>query len=58
MKPIHVVGLGLGPDDLTNAVAQLVAQAEVLAGGSRLVDFFSGPSGRAGGPGPAVLTSG
>lgn len=38
--PIHVVGLGQDPDNLPDYSAGIVEHAEVLYGGSKLLDFF------------------
>lgn len=40
MKQLQVIGLGLGPQDITPHMAQLIEQAEVLAGGRRLLDWL------------------
>ncbi|MCB2190061.1 MAG: precorrin-6y C5,15-methyltransferase (decarboxylating) subunit CbiE [Deltaproteobacteria bacterium] len=40
MKPVQVVGLGLGLQDVTPAMAAVIDQAEILAGGRRLLDWF------------------
>ena len=42
MKLVHVIGLGLGPQDITPRVAGIIDGAEVLAGGKRLLDWFPG----------------
>jgi precorrin-6Y C5,15-methyltransferase (decarboxylating) len=41
MIPVQVVGMGSGPKDLTSAQAELIAQAQVLAGGMRLLEMFA-----------------
>lgn len=41
MKPIQIVGMGLGPDDLTSRHKSIIDGAQVLAGGKRLLDWFS-----------------
>ncbi len=46
MKPILVVGLGLGPEDLTPRARRALEQAQVLAGGRRLLEFFPDHPGR------------
>ncbi len=46
MKPVQVVGLGLGPGDVTPRVRAVVDRARVLAGGRRLLDFFPRHPGR------------
>lgn len=40
MKPIHIVGLGLGPMDITPESERIVRRADVIAGGKRLLAFF------------------
>ncbi len=40
MKPVQVIGLGLGPQDITPRLARVIEQAEVLAGGRRLLDML------------------
>lgn len=40
MNPVHVIGLGMSPDDLTAKMLDLIAQAEVLAGGTRHLGYF------------------
>ncbi len=42
MLPVHVIGLGLGPEDLTPSMAEIIAKSQVLAGGRRLLDWFKG----------------
>ena len=45
MTQIHVVGVGLDPEDLPKVIAKRVAKAEVLIGGTRLLDRFKGHPG-------------
>jgi precorrin-6Y C5,15-methyltransferase (decarboxylating) len=40
MIPVHVVGLGMSPGDLTPGVQAIVRQAQVLVGGKRLLNYF------------------
>lgn len=40
MQPVTVIGMGLGPQDLTARHQQLIAAADVLVGGKRLLDHF------------------
>lgn len=40
MKQVQVIGLGLGPQDMTPRAAEAIQQAEVLAGGKRLLDWL------------------
>lgn len=40
MKRVHVIGLGLGTQDITPPMAKIIDQAEVLAGGRRLLAWL------------------
>jgi precorrin-6Y C5,15-methyltransferase (decarboxylating) len=40
VKQVQVIGLGLGPQDITPRMAEVIEQAEVLAGGKRLLDWM------------------
>ena len=40
MTQIHVVGVGLDPEDLLPGIAKRIAKAEVLVGGTRLLERF------------------
>ncbi len=40
MKVVEVVGLGLGPADVTPRLRAVIDKARVLAGGARLLDWF------------------
>jgi precorrin-6Y C5,15-methyltransferase (decarboxylating) len=40
MQPIHIIGLGLSPEDLTAAHLKLIREADILIGGRRLLDYF------------------
>jgi precorrin-6Y C5,15-methyltransferase (decarboxylating) len=40
MIPVHVVGLGMSPADLTPGALEVINQAQVLVGGRRLLDYF------------------
>ena len=42
MEILHVIGLGINPDDLPSRLSQIIAQAQVLAGGNRLLEYFTG----------------
>jgi precorrin-6Y C5,15-methyltransferase (decarboxylating) len=44
-RTIDVIGMGLGPDDLTAKHREIIDQADVLVGGRRLLGFF--PDGSA-----------
>jgi precorrin-6B C5,15-methyltransferase / cobalt-precorrin-6B C5,C15-methyltransferase len=45
MIPVHIVGLGMSPDDLTPKALQIIDTAEVLAGGRRHLDYFASHQG-------------
>ncbi len=45
MIPVHIIGLGMSPDDLTPKALQLIETAEVLAGGRRHLDYFASHRG-------------
>ena len=45
MKPVRVIGLGLGPQDISPRLAEVIGQAEVLAGGRRLLDMLPNHQG-------------
>jgi precorrin-6Y C5,15-methyltransferase (decarboxylating) len=40
MIPVQVVGLGMSPADLTQRAREIIQEAQVLAGGRRLLDYF------------------
>ena len=40
MTQVHVVGLGQAPDDLPQVISDCIAKAEVLVGGTRLLEWF------------------
>ena len=40
MIPVQVVGLGMSPADLTPTAQAIIREAQVLAGGRRLLDYF------------------
>jgi precorrin-6Y C5,15-methyltransferase (decarboxylating) len=46
MMRVHIVGLGLNPRDLPQALSETIANAQVLAGGKRLLDRFKDHPGR------------
>jgi precorrin-6B C5,15-methyltransferase / cobalt-precorrin-6B C5,C15-methyltransferase len=41
MKPIHVIGIGQGKQNLTRQHLEIIQQADVLVGGRRLLHLFS-----------------
>nr|CBX27541.1 hypothetical protein N47_H23630 [uncultured Desulfobacterium sp.] len=43
MKPVKIIGTGLNPDDLSKQTADIIAKAQVLVGGKRLLDCFADP---------------
>ena len=45
MKQVQVIGLGLGPQDLTPRMAEAIEKAEVLAGGRRLLNWITHHAG-------------
>ncbi|MCD6561199.1 MAG: precorrin-6y C5,15-methyltransferase (decarboxylating) subunit CbiE [Deltaproteobacteria bacterium] len=45
MKQIHVVGLGLCPQDLPSEISEIISRADVIVGGQRLLDHFKGHPG-------------
>jgi precorrin-6B C5,15-methyltransferase / cobalt-precorrin-6B C5,C15-methyltransferase len=46
MIPVHIIGLGMSPGDLTQKARDLVEAAEVLAGGRRHLDYFASHAGK------------
>ena len=40
MKPVNIIGMGMGPEDLTAKHLSIIAQADILVGGRRLLDNF------------------
>lgn len=40
LRTIHLVGVGMGPDDIGSSAAKLIAAADVLAGGGRVLGYF------------------
>lgn len=40
MIPVHVIGLGMSPDDLTPKALEIIREAQVLLGGRRLLGYF------------------
>lgn len=46
MQRVYILGLGLGPADLTSAMRELIDSAQVLAGGRRLLNWFTGHPAR------------
>jgi Precorrin-6B methylase 1 len=40
MNPVHVVGIGLSPEDLTEKHIKIIKEATVLVGGKRHLDYF------------------
>jgi precorrin-6Y C5,15-methyltransferase (decarboxylating) len=45
MIPVHLIGLGMSPGDLTPKALKLIEAAEVLAGGRRHLDYFATHTG-------------
>ncbi len=46
MPPVHLIGLGMSPADLPAVALEIIAQAQVLAGGRRHLDYFPDFDGR------------
>ena len=46
MNPVNIIGVGMGPQDLTENHLAIIEQAQVLVGGKRLLDFFSKSTAR------------
>ncbi len=46
MIAVQVVGVGMGPADLTAGAQAIIGQAQVLAGGARLLELFAGHPAR------------
>lgn len=46
MKAVNIIGIGMGPQDLTDRHLTLIEQADVLVGGQRLLDFFKASKAR------------
>ncbi|MEW6658081.1 MAG: precorrin-6y C5,15-methyltransferase (decarboxylating) subunit CbiE [Thermodesulfobacteriota bacterium] len=40
MIPVHVVGMGMSPEDLTPQAREIIREAQVLMGGRRLLEYF------------------
>ena len=40
MKPVRIIGMGMGPQDLTAKHLSIIAQADILVGGKRLLENF------------------
>ncbi|RJR33405.1 MAG: precorrin-6y C5,15-methyltransferase (decarboxylating) subunit CbiE [Desulfobacteraceae bacterium] len=46
MKPLHIIGAGISPDDLSEQKSRLIYGADVLVCGERLLDRFGDFKGR------------
>ena len=46
MNQVNIVGMGMGPQDLTENHLSIIEQADVLVGGKRLLDFFKKSTAR------------
>lgn len=42
MKPVNIIGMGMGPQDLTAKHLSIIEQADILVGGQRLLENFKG----------------
>ena len=40
MNPVNIIGMGMGPQDLSEQQIKIIEQADVLVGGRRLLEFF------------------
>jgi precorrin-6Y C5,15-methyltransferase (decarboxylating) len=40
MKPVTIIGMGMGPEDLTARHKSIIARADILVGGRRLLEQF------------------
>jgi len=40
MIPVHLIGLGMSPEDLTPKALEIIREAQVLVGGRRLLGYF------------------
>jgi precorrin-6Y C5,15-methyltransferase (decarboxylating) len=40
MNPVNIIGMGMGPQDLSEQQLKIIEQADVLVGGRRLLEFF------------------
>ena len=40
MHPVNIIGMGMGPQDLTDDYLEIIKQADVLVGGKRLLNYF------------------
>jgi precorrin-6Y C5,15-methyltransferase (decarboxylating) len=41
MKRVHIIGMGMGPEDLTARHKNIIDKADILVGGRRLLAFFN-----------------
>ncbi|RLB81634.1 MAG: bifunctional cobalt-precorrin-7 (C(5))-methyltransferase/cobalt-precorrin-6B (C(15))-methyltransferase [Deltaproteobacteria bacterium] len=46
MNPVHVVGIGLGPEDLTERHREIIRQSDILVGGRRHLAYFKNHPGK------------
>jgi precorrin-6Y C5,15-methyltransferase (decarboxylating) len=40
MKPVTIIGMGMGPEDLTATHLKIIERADILVGGKRLLNHF------------------
>jgi precorrin-6Y C5,15-methyltransferase (decarboxylating) len=40
MNPVNIIGMGMGPQDLTDEHLKIIKQADILVGGKRLLNYF------------------
>ena len=41
MKPVSIIGMGMGPEDLTAGHTRIIEKADILIGGRRLLEYFN-----------------
>ena len=41
MNPVNIIGMGMGPQDLTDDHLKIIKQTDILVGGKRLLNYFS-----------------
>jgi len=46
MNPVNIIGMGMGPQDLSEQQLKIIEQADVLVGGRRLLEFFRASTAR------------
>lgn len=46
MKPVTIIGMGMGPEDLTATHLKIIERADILIGGQRLLNHFKDSAAR------------